>query len=618
MTSRIVDVSDVTASDVERWRALADDAVEPNVFFGPEFLTISQRHFADLGTIKLLVVEEDARWVALLAFEMAAPDRWWPVRHASTAGPILYEYTSLGTPLVASDDTDARVDALVAGLQEHRVALGFAVVVHLLSDGPVGTRLSESLAGSGFVHQWRDDERAGADLATPLTGLSSLVAPRRAKELERKMRRMAEARGAAPADVRLVEQQPDPSQYLAFELASWKGTEGGPAFGLHAATDGWFRELFAALADRGQARQFALVAGDRAVYLGTYLRSGPTVYGWYDAYAPGDARFSPGVTGRLLALVALSQDPATRLLDTCMDPARYTDQTALYPGRVRVRSLTATLGPAAVNTTLRARASAGPMVRTSLTVLRSGARRAASGTAAQVERARLSVRGAARSRRAALVERARWRLGFYDDHALPAVPRTGISLTSVRLRPYRSEDASKRIELESSPGMELWDEDFVPMTGEEQFRAWFRAVSERMKRERGPYSLAIEDLDTGLFLGDLTLWRQRDQKSAAELGIALMPHARGRGIAREVIRGAIEWLFASGAFRRVELHHVVENAAMCTAATAAGAPVEGTLKRVFSSRGSDGSQAWHDGCLHGCDVVGHAEASPRSVIPRTS
>lgn len=604
VTSRIVDVAAVTPSDIERWHDLADDAAEPNVFFDPDFLVPSQRHFAGLGRIQLLVVEEGPRWVALLAFEMVPGDRWWPLRHASTAGPILYEYTSLGTPLVANDHPDAHVDALVHALHEHRASLGFAVVVHLLSTGLVGARLAAELADAGHVHQWRDDARGGADLTTP-----DGSTPRRTPALVRRIKRLAKAHGVTPADVALVDVAPDPDAYLAFEMASWKGTrEDGPAFGRGAETSAWFREIITRLATRGQARHLVLRVGDATTYMATCLTSGSTAFGWYDAYAPGDAAASPGAIGRRLTIEKLSADPALTLLDTCMDPAGYPEQTAQYSGRVPVVSLTASLGPGVLDWGLRAREATGPRLRGSVASARRASRTAATQVGTSARRLQQGARGRVRGQKAALTDALRWRLGFYDEHVLPPVPAQGIVLSTVRLRRYTADDCAGRLELEASAGMNLWDENFTAARTADDYTAWFSRIDGRMARGRGPYSFAVEERSSGDYLGDVTVWRLRDQRATAEFGIALLPAARGRGVGREILVGTIDWLFDSGAFRRIAFHHVVENVASCGLVLGAGIPIEGRVPRAFEMQEPGAGSTWHDLCQHGIDIDSYRAA----------
>ena len=201
--------------------------------------------------------------------------------------------------------------------------------------------------------------------------------------------------------------------------------------------------------------------------------------------------------------------------------------------------------------------------------------------------------------RRAAAEALRRRLGFYADVTLPEFPADGWYSEDLHLRRYAEGDAAARLELENSRGMQLWDDDFVPMSTRAEFDAWLRSQDRRIREKRGPYALAIESADGGPYLGDITLWRLRDRRETAEFGIALLPGARGRNTAGRAVRATLNWIFASGTIRRVEIHHAVGNDAACFTARRCGIPVEGTLHRAFSLRHEDGSSEWLDVCAHG-------------------
>ena len=201
--------------------------------------------------------------------------------------------------------------------------------------------------------------------------------------------------------------------------------------------------------------------------------------------------------------------------------------------------------------------------------------------------------------RRAAAEAVRRRLGFYADVALPEFPADGWYSEGLHLRPYTDADAESRLALENSAGMQMWDDDFVPMSTRSDVEAWLRRQDRQLAEKRGPYALVIEPAPGGPYLGDITLWRLRDRRDTAEFGIALLPQARGQNAAVRAVRATLDWLFSTGAFRRVEIHHTVGNDAACFTARRCGIPVEGTLHRAFSLRHEDGSSELLDACAHG-------------------
>lgn len=361
MTSRIVPVSSVLDADLDAWRRLSAHAAEPNVFYEPEFLVPTQRVFGTGAGVQLLVVEEEDRWLAALPFELVPGDTRWPRRHASNAGPALHEYTSLGAPLLDGTDTPRAARELVHALREHRAALGHVIVLHLLSaEGPAGRVLLDELSRERLAtHVWGHDARASVDYTRrDVATWSDVVSANRARKVRRELRLLetdAKDNGLAPPA--FVPSDAPVGEYLAFEMQTWKGDprRDGPAFARREGGAEWLTSVFDGFRARGAACLLSLTTAPETIYMGLYLRSGSTVFGWYDAYATDAARRSPGTLGRLLTAGHFAGVEGIHLLDTCMNPSQFPDQTSHYPDRVQVISLTVALGPWPVSRGLDAR-----------------------------------------------------------------------------------------------------------------------------------------------------------------------------------------------------------------------------------------------------------------------
>lgn len=134
-----------------------------------------------------------------------------------------------------------------------------------------------------------------------------------------------------------------------------------------------------------------------------------------------------------------------------------------------------------------------------------------------------------------------------------------------------------------------------------------RVVAAREQFRAGaPTTLAIvEPDDPGHFLGTVA-WR-RDTPPAlriCEIGYAVHPDARGRGVGRRAVRTLTRWLTRDdrGPHQaRVQLEHSVENLASCRVALAAGFEREGLRRAFLPLRDPDapGGERRHDVCLHG-------------------
>lgn len=101
-------------------------------------------------------------------------------------------------------------------------------------------------------------------------------------------------------------------------------------------------------------------------------------------------------------------------------------------------------------------------------------------------------------------------------------------------------------------------------------------------------------------------WRQDVPPAlrVADVGYAVHPDVRGRGVATRALRLLTRWLLEDegGPHQvRVQLDHSVENAASCRVATGAGYEREGVRRGFLPLRDPDapGGERRHDVCLHG-------------------
>lgn len=90
--------------------------------------------------------------------------------------------------------------------------------------------------------------------------------------------------------------------------------------------------------------------------------------------------------------------------------------------------------------------------------------------------------------------------------------------------------------------------------------------------------------------------------SFCDIGYAVAPTARGRGVGGTAVALLTDWLLDpdGGDLLRVQLDHAVENVASCRTAVRAGLPVEGVRARFLPLQdGPDAPVVHHDVCLHG-------------------
>ena len=185
--------------------------------------------------------------------------------------------------------------------------------------------------------------------------------------------------------------------------------------------------------------------------------------------------------------------------------------------------------------------------------------------------------------------------------------------SGVLLRPARESDAERWLEMLQDPDCVAYGSPaHLPIPRE------LTELTERIEKsqsawaERSPGVLVVADShDPTVFLGDIGWrWTFSPLLGVVELGYAVHPQARGRGVGRRALVSLSDWLFGAGdlGVARVQLDHSVENVASCRLALAAGFEREGVRRAFLPLRdpASPGGVRRHDVCLHG-KVATHVE-----------
>ncbi|WP_043271051.1 GNAT family protein [Streptomyces sp. CT34] len=116
-------------------------------------------------------------------------------------------------------------------------------------------------------------------------------------------------------------------------------------------------------------------------------------------------------------------------------------------------------------------------------------------------------------------------------------------------------------------------------------RAWIAECATRTDR----LDLAIEDRETGGYLGDLALSRIDPANAHGSFRIALAPSATGRGIGSEAIRLLLGHAFERIGLHRVQLEVFAYNDRARRAYERCGFVLEGRMRQALRWDG-----AWHD------------------------
>ena len=142
------------------------------------------------------------------------------------------------------------------------------------------------------------------------------------------------------------------------------------------------------------------------------------------------------------------------------------------------------------------------------------------------------------------------------------------------LRAFRADDFDDALALEHDAAAARWVPELPAADG-----AGLVAFYETCRRQGSLLHLVIADPVTDAYLGETTL--SLGEHRVGELGLGLVPGARGRGIATEALVTLTDWAFAELALGRIQVFVAPENAAALRLAERAGFRREGVLRAYW-------------------------------------
>jgi CelD/BcsL family acetyltransferase involved in cellulose biosynthesis len=313
MRARIPGLEELTDRDISRWRDLATCAVEPNVFFEPDFVLAARDGLGGRG-VGLLVIEEEDRWIACLPVQRAASWRRLPV---STLGTWRHRYSFLGTPLVATDRVEPALRRLVD--QGRRAGTGIVVLERVGADGIVWSTLEDDLGDrrSGGVCFERTERAALVRRPEP-TYLAEMR-PHRRRELNRQARGL-ERELNGPLMLRERAEEPGAyDDFLRLEAAGWKGRD-RTALACDPAHASFFRAICSAYARVGRLQLLDLSIDGRTVAMKCNLVAGDIIFCFKIAYDERFAAYSPGLQLEVRTVDTFHARTEAAAMDSCADP----------------------------------------------------------------------------------------------------------------------------------------------------------------------------------------------------------------------------------------------------------------------------------------------------------
>jgi len=147
------------------------------------------------------------------------------------------------------------------------------------------------------------------------------------------------------------------------------------------------------------------------------------------------------------------------------------------------------------------------------------------------------------------------------------------------IRPPAVEDAGPAYELLNDPEVRRWN-PARECPDLETAAAWCRDGADWSDGSHATWH-AI-DRNTLRMVGNVSLFAIETDHLVAKIGYRVLPSARGRGVARQMVDAVTRWAFDSRGLMRVQLEHSVLNTASCRVAEAAGFALEGTARSAYA------------------------------------
>ncbi len=314
------------AARVPEWDALAEQAVEPNIFFESGAVRAALRHLGVPGPLcGVFVYRETGGGRRLIAFAPFVRSVKGPRGVIPYYRLFTHLHCYLSTPLIHREHVHEALDGLLDWMEGGPDGVHLFGFYKVTGDGVIARRLAERLAARRMPHFGEaSHERAFLCLAADATAYAAQAIPaKKRKELARQRRRLAEL---GKLEVTEAEGEADANEwverFLILEASGWKGRS-GVALNRTPAGRQFFIEFIDYFRRRGRAMLLALCLDDRDVAMKCNVLA-PDRFGAFAfkiAHDEGYAPYSPGV---LLELDNLERLKAVgrhiAWMDSCADP----------------------------------------------------------------------------------------------------------------------------------------------------------------------------------------------------------------------------------------------------------------------------------------------------------
>lgn len=298
-------------------KALTNNALEPNAFYEPAFLTHAMHHLKSRASI-VLIWDGAARTRLLGLFPLALP-------RFDVAAPVLRgwltPYMTNGAPLIDANTADAVFARFMQWVETEAGRAAAVIFPSLAVNGPVAALMrAHAVRTARLSHGFETKSRAVMSRAKSADDfMASNISAKKAKELRRQRNRLAEQGNLTIRTVHDRAGVRDAFEYfMAIEARSWKGRS-GTAMMQQPSAAAFSRAMVRAMASEGQCRIDLLELDGMPIAAAIQLRSGNRSYFWKTAYDEAYAKYSPGLHLAIELSVKNLQDDSIIMTDSCAE-----------------------------------------------------------------------------------------------------------------------------------------------------------------------------------------------------------------------------------------------------------------------------------------------------------
>lgn len=327
---------------IPAWRDLAEAAIEPNAFFGPDILVPALTHLKRGRDVRLFTMWDGPPGAStLLALAPVSPETSFGRLRAPNVATWLHPHAYLGTPLVRPGYEDAFWATFVRLIGETWWG-GMIQLRRIDRDGPLAQALDRTpLPSRPMV--LREADRAYLTVPDDAeTYLETQLRGKKRKELRRQRRRLSELGDLtfstftqrADIDVWI-------DSFLRLEAKGWKG-RGRTAIAQQDAERQFFADALKAVADSGHLIAVECRLDGRPIAMHINFRAGTGCFSFKTCFDEEFGAYSPGVQVQLDNIDALI-DHDIKWSDSCA-AKDHPMINSIWRERIRIADIAVALG----------------------------------------------------------------------------------------------------------------------------------------------------------------------------------------------------------------------------------------------------------------------------------